>query len=235
MGDKWIVLKPSAPMNICNSVCSLKQGQAFPAPPAMELDPEIMDIFTDKKKALKAAAKNAERFNDVVSEGVTTRKTLEKNKAKNARSPSDADRNNVRKNAKEIDSEGHLHDPAAEKLKEENEKLKEELEEAENDTEGAEGEADTLAEEKAELEKENAELKKQLEDMKSNKPEQNVNPDALLDQNRDTTVRRIRNANLNPAQAERVLKSEKLGKKRNIIMRLLEKISDKSLKDNINK
>ena len=232
MGETWIVLKPSAPMNICNAVCSLKQGVAFKLEPAMEFNPEVMDKFDSKEKANKVAAKNAELFNIKVSEGVTTRQTLEKNKARNARGPSDAERNEVRKNAKELDGEGHLHDPKAEKLREENEKLKEDLQKAENEAEGAEGEADGLADEKDKLEKENAKLKEQLEAAKAKKT---VNPDALLDQNEKTSAKRIIEANLNPSQAERVLKTEKLGKKRGIIMRLLEKLSDKSIKDNLNK
>ncbi|MCK5283927.1 MAG: hypothetical protein KAK00_11105 [Nanoarchaeota archaeon] len=129
---KWIVLKPTGPMNICNASMSISQGAVVPHP-GYEVDKDTFDIFDDLEKARKAALKNVEAKNTSMRHGVTTKKTLAKQLATDAKAPSKEDRENVLKEAKIMTEDGLFDPKEVNKLQDENEALKKKIEEMESE------------------------------------------------------------------------------------------------------
>ena len=117
MAKKWIVLKPTGPMNLANGAgLKIKQGQVVEHP-GYPIDPKVFGIFEDEKKAQQAAEKNAELKNISTRHGITDMKTMARIRAQNARAPSQADREKAAKDAKVLTPEG-LVDPNADRVRE---------------------------------------------------------------------------------------------------------------------
>lgn len=117
MAEKWIVLRPTAPMQIGNEVFRLKQGQVAKHP-GVALDPAVIAEFNSFKEAQAFADEGAGLYNQKVREGVTTLKSLEKKKAASARDPNQADRQAAIENAKVLTNTENglqLQDPAAQR------------------------------------------------------------------------------------------------------------------------
>ncbi len=179
---QWIVLKPTGPMNLANGAgLKIRQGQVVTHPGYL-IPEDTFDIFNDKDKALAQAAKNAEMKEVMITEGITNMKTLAKAMQQKAKSPTAAEREDVRKNAKVMDEDGNLTGNAAEEiasLKAENEKLREEANKANPDT---------------------------------------PNPNAYLDQNTRTVVKRVKTAaktgKLTKVDVQSLVTAESEGQKR---------------------
>ncbi len=193
-----VVLKPSQPMRVANASFKIKQGQIV-AHPGYPMDPEVVDIFDDspegRKKAIAAAAKNAELKNIATRHGVTDRQTLAnllKQAGKDA--PTAADREKAFKDAKLLTEQGLV----------------------DNSNKEEEESTETPEQELARLKEENKELEKQLQE-KSGKKEK-VSTGAYLDQNTRTVVKRVKTAvgkkHLKKRDVEDIIKAEEKGQAR---------------------
>ncbi len=131
--QKWIVLKPTSPMNVANDAgLNIKQGQVI-VHPGYLIPEDTFDIFENHDKAIAQAAKNVEEKNLMVREGITNKKSLAKAMAKKAKEPTAEERDLVRESAKVLNQDGSLNDPAAKRVAEleaKNKELEEKLERA---------------------------------------------------------------------------------------------------------
>lgn len=131
MSEKFIVLKPTAPMRVANASLRIRQGQAVRHPPYPVAE-DVFDVFNNIEDANKAAAKNAELKNEATRHGITNMKSLAKALKKSAAEPTAEERRKVIENAKVLTPDGLL-DPLADKrlqdLEAEKQRLESELEE----------------------------------------------------------------------------------------------------------
>src|SRR3990167_1025984 len=125
MEKKYLVLKPNGPMRLANSSFKIKQGDVA-LHPGYPVDLEILEEFTDIKKAQAAAERNVLGFNEKVRHGITSMKSIAQQKASMAKDgPTEAQREDAIKNAKILTPTGVI-DPAQQiaELQEENEMLR---------------------------------------------------------------------------------------------------------------
>ncbi len=196
-----VVLKPTQPMRVANASFKIRQGQIVPHP-GYPMDSEVVDIFDDDEEGRKAAracaAKNAELKNSATRHGVTSRQTLAKLYAKEAKTaPTQADRKKAFEEAKVLTKEGLV------------EKNKPEEETTE-----------TPEQELARLRAENEDLKKGA-DVESDKKEK-VSTGAYLDQNTRTVLKRVKtavsNKKLKKKDVEDIIQAEEKGQARKGIL-----------------
>ena len=102
MAKKWLVLRPNGPKRLGNANFQIKQGEVA-VHPGYPVDNAVLEEFDNYDAAWRRANENAELFNDKTKEGITSRKTLEANKARNAKDPSAADKQRALDNAKVLD------------------------------------------------------------------------------------------------------------------------------------
>jgi len=210
MVKKYVVLKHNGPMRLANATFKIKQGQIVMKPP-FPIDPEVLDVFDgpDEKQNLadarEAAIKNVRLKNIATREGITNTKTLAKLLAKEAKGPSEADRETARKNANIVTPDGVV-DP---NMVKENPPL------VEKDLE--------LEELKAHTKKLEAELEKLKQ--KSEK----VNSQAYLDQNSRTAVKSVRKAakkgQLKKKDVNDIIQAEEAGLKRKTVLEKLKNLA----------
>lgn len=133
MADKWIVLKPSAPMQLANATLRIKQGQVVLHPP-YNVAETVFDIFDNFDKAVKAAEKNLRLKEQATRHGVTDTETLAKLQAAEDLSPAER-RKRARESAKILTPEGLTspeEDSTVAELRAEKERLEVELEALKN-------------------------------------------------------------------------------------------------------
>lgn len=143
--DKFIVLRANGPGQLANASLKMRQGQVV-RHPGYPVDEAIIKTFDNFKEAQAFAEAQLRVYNEEVSEGVTTMKTLGKLSAKNAREPGQKERELAAANAKVLTAEG-LVDPKAEiKALEENiARQKEEIERLKSQSVDAEAYLDQSA------------------------------------------------------------------------------------------
>src|SRR3990167_1963307 len=112
IGKKYIVLRPEAPFQIANASLKIRQGQVG-VHPGYDLDPKVIKEFESLDDAKAYAEEAGLSYNQVVSNRVTSMQTLAKKKKEKASEPTAADREAAFQNAKVLDKEGNLKDPAA--------------------------------------------------------------------------------------------------------------------------
>lgn len=108
--DKFIVLRASGPGQVANESLKIRQGQVV-RHPGYPVDQKVMAEFTDFKTAQKFAEEQIDAYNEGVTEGITTMKSIEKKKALESRPPTEAERMKTMADAKIMTKEG-LVDPA---------------------------------------------------------------------------------------------------------------------------
>ena len=197
---QFVVLKPSGPMRLANASFKIRQGQVVPHP-GYPLAEGVFDIFDDTEEGRKAAracaAKNAELKNTATRHGVTSKQTLAKLYAKEAKdAPSATDRKKAFENAKVLTKEGLVN--------------AENNSPAEDTTETPEQELARLREEITEFKKDNPAKKEK------------VSTGAYLDQNTRTVVKRVKtavsNKKLKKKDVEDIIKAEESGQARKGIL-----------------
>ena len=194
-----VVLKPSGPMRLANASFKIRQGQVVPHP-GYPLAEGVFDVFDDTEEGRKAARacadKNAELKNTATRHGVTSKQTLAKLYAKEAKeAPSATDRKKAFENAKVLTKEGLVAS-----------------EDKEEDT------PETPEQELARLRQENKELMQGAKPAKKEK----VSTGAYLDQNTRTVVKRVKtavsNKKLKKKDVEDIIQAEEAGQARKGIL-----------------
>src|SRR3990167_8811293 len=107
--DKFIVLSASVPGQVANESLKIRQGQVV-RHPGYPVDQKVMAEFTDFKTAQKFAEEQIDEYNEGVTEGITTMKSIEKKKALESRPPTEAERMKTMLDEKIMTKEG-LVDP----------------------------------------------------------------------------------------------------------------------------
>ncbi len=186
-------------MRLANASFKIRQGQVVPHP-GYPLAEGVFDVFDDTEEGRKAARacadKNAELKNTATRHGVTSKQTLAKLYAKEAKeAPSATDRKKAFENAKVLTKEGLVAS-----------------EDKEEDT------PETPEQELARLRQENKELMQGAKPAKKEK----VSTGAYLDQNTRTVVKRVKtavsNKKLKKKDVEDIIQAEEAGQARKGIL-----------------
>lgn len=119
--NRFLVLKANGPGQLANESLKIRQGQVV-RHPGYPVDENVLKEFDNFKEAQAFAEEQIKLYNKNVSRGITTMKSLEKNKSSDA--PTSAEREASFRNAKIMTPEG-LVDPK--KAEAEIERLHEEI------------------------------------------------------------------------------------------------------------